>query len=154
MKIKLTFSFVCLLALSGCASVPTIDEAEAQKFKTFDSPSPGNSGLYIYRENGIAGAALKKFIYVDGECLGETAPGVFFYHEVKGNEEHTISTESEFSENHLSLTTQPGINYFVNQYTKMGVFVGGAAVELVDESEGKSEVSKLDMAKNIDCPSI
>ncbi|EPW6433341.1 DUF2846 domain-containing protein [Vibrio parahaemolyticus] len=107
-----------------------------------------------YREDTFVGAALKKYVYVDGECIGETAPGIFFYHEVEGNKEHQVSTESEFSENHLTIYTEEGRNYFVNQYIKMGVFVGGAGVELVDENKGKAEVLKVDMAVKGKCPSI
>ncbi|MGU3842596.1 DUF2846 domain-containing protein, partial [Vibrio diabolicus] len=72
----------------------------------------------------------------------------------EGNKEHQVSTESEFSENHLTILTEEGRNYFVNQYIKMGVFVGGAGVELVDESKGKAEVLKVDMAEKGNCPSI
>lgn len=35
----------------------------------------------------------------------------------------------------------------------MGVFVGGAGVELVDETKGKKQVSKLDMAIKGKCSS-
>ena len=39
------------------------------------------------------------------------------------------------------------MNYFINQYIKMGVFVGGAGLELVNEEEGKKAVASLDLAK-------
>ena len=39
-----------------------------------------------------------------------------------------------------------GINYFVRQAIKMGVFVGGAKLESVDDATGKAEVAKLGMA--------
>ncbi|MDN3683401.1 DUF2846 domain-containing protein [Vibrio sinaloensis] len=106
--------------MSGCASVPTVDSTVSNEIKSFEAPTEGKSGLYIYREDSIVGGALKKFVYVDGECIGETAPGVFFYHEVEGNKEHQVSTESEFSENHLTIYTDEGRNYFVNQYIKNG----------------------------------
>jgi len=34
---------------------------------------------------------------------------------------------------------------------KMGVFVGGAGLELVSEEEGKKEISKLELAKTGSC---
>lgn len=102
---------------------------------------------------GIAalGAALKKDIWVDGECIGETVPKIFFYEEVVGDKEHTISTESEFSPNDLLVKTESGKNYFINQYIKLGAFVGGANLELVDEATGKQAVAQLDMAKKGTC---
>ena len=83
------------------------------------------------------GGGLKKDIWVDDKCIGESAPKVFFYEEVKGNAEHKISTESEFSPNDLFLKTESGKNYFIKQYIKLGVFVGGANLKLMNERMGK-----------------
>ena len=68
--------------ISGCASVPMESKETSAKAKQFNPPSEGNSGLYIYRDSFV-GKALKKDIWVDGKCLGESAPDVFFYEEVK-----------------------------------------------------------------------
>lgn len=125
---------------------------ETKQAKLFEAPSDGNSGLYIYR-TGVLGASLKKDIWVDGDCVGESAPDVFFYTEVSGDEEHVISTESEFSPNELTLRTESGENYFIQQYIKMGAFVGGADLELVSDKQGKAAVSGLDMAKKGRCSS-
>lgn len=118
--------------------------------KKFAAPAEGNSGLYIYRTGG-PGTALKKDVMINGECVGETAPNVFFYEQVKGDAEHTVSTESEFSPNDLLLKVEAGKNYFIRQFIKMGVFVGGAGLELVSDEEGKEAVSGLEMAKKGTC---
>ncbi len=97
------------------------------------------------------GAAIKKDIWIDGDCVGETAPGIFFYEQVKGGENYKISTESEFSPNALSLAVQPGANYYIEQYMKVGMFVGGANLRLVDADKGMLEVSSLDMAVKGNC---
>jgi uncharacterized protein YlaN (UPF0358 family) len=135
---------------AGCASVPMESEEVSAKAKSFSPPTDENAGLYIYRSSGV-GTALKKDIWIDNKCIGESAPNVFFYEEVKGNAEHKISTESEFSPNDLLLKTESGKNYFIKQYIKLGVFVGGANLELVDEKEGKKDVSELEMAKKGIC---
>ena len=143
-----TISTVTLL--TGCASVPMESADKTQFARQFNSPSEDTSGLYIYRTGG-PGTALKKDIWVDGKCIGESAPNTFFYEEVKGGEQHTISTESEFSPNELQVTTDIGSLYFIKQYIKMGVFVGGANVKRVSESEGKKSISKLQMAVKGTC---
>lgn len=120
------------------------------RMKSFAPPSAGHSGLYIYR-SGILGSALKKDIWVDGRCIGESAPNTFFYEEVKGDQKHKISTESEFSPNDLVVDTQSGMSYFVKQYMKPGLFVGGAGLELVGTEEGKKDVSGLEMAAKGTC---
>ncbi len=141
---KTLFSMACLILVTGCASVPMESAESNQKAKTFAAPAEGKSGLYVYRDSFV-GKALKKDVYLDGDCIGETADKVFFYKQVDGNRSYKISTESEFSPNDLVLDINAGKNYFVRQYIKMGVFVGGAGLESVSEEEGKRVISKPDV---------
>ena len=143
-------AFFVSFLFAGCASVPMESGQQSQLAKQFNPPPNGDAGLYIYR-SGSFGGALKKYVWVDGECIGASAPNVFFYKEVRGDVKHDLSTDSEFSPNHLSIYTESGKNYFVRQYIKMGVFVGGANLELVDEEKGKAEVEKLEMAIKGNC---
>lgn len=134
----------------GCASIPMEDRAASDRAKQFNSPADGNAGLYIYRTSG-PGGALKKDIWVDDKCIGESAPKVFFYEEVPGGKEYKISTESEFSPNHLHVKAASGENYFVRQYIKMGLFVGGADLKLVEPQVAKKDIAKLTLAKKGTC---
>lgn len=147
---KLAVVVAMSLLFAGCASVPMESAEMSDKAKTFVAPSEGNAALYIYR-SGSLGGALKKGVWVDGKCIGESAPNIFFHEEVAGNVEHKISTESEFSPNDLLIKTDSGKNYFIQQYIKLGVFVGGAGLELVDEEKGKKEVAQLQLAKKGAC---
>ena len=149
---KIILIAFAVLLFSGCASVPMESDDKAEIAKSFRAPPEGKSGLYVYR-SGVLGGALKKDIRIDGECIGETAPNIFFYKEVDGDKSHRISTESEFSPNDLVVMTQSGLHYFIRQYIKMGLFVGGAGLELVDEDEGMKDVSNLKMAKQGSCGS-
>lgn len=138
------------LLFAGCATVPMEVKELSDKAKEFNPPSAGNAGLYIYRASG-PGTALKKDIYVDDKCIGESAPNIFFYEEVTGGQQHKLSTESEFSANDLLVNTESGRNYFIEQYIKMGVFVGGANLMIVDDEKGKKRVSRLKLAKKGTC---
>jgi hypothetical protein len=138
------------LLISGCASVEMASKEESAKAKEFNPPAEGNAGLYVYRDSFV-GKALKKDIWVDGKCLGESAPDVFFHTEVEGGKTHTIDTESEFSPNALEVAFESGKNYFIRQFIKMGVFVGGAGLEQIPEAQGKQDVIKLEMAKPGKC---
>ncbi len=71
--------------------------------------------------------------------------------EVEGNKEHTLSTESEFSPNDVVIKTERGELYFVEQYIKMGAFVGGAGLKQADTETGKKEVLKHKLAKQGKC---
>lgn len=152
MKFIKSMAAIAVLALmTGCASVNMAPQQESSQAKQFDAPSEGMAGLYVFRKESPFGAALKKDIWVDGECIGESARGVFFYHPVEGGQEYEVATESEFSPNTLSLFAEAGNNYFVEQYIKMGAFVGGANLRLVDEEQGMEEVRKLEMARPGTC---
>lgn len=144
-KLFLLIPAIATALLTGCATTPMESSAKNEEAKQFALPETGKSGLYIYRDDSIVGGALKKNIYVDDALIGESAPGVFFYKKVTAGA-HKLSTESEFSENHLPITTESGKNYFFRQYIKMGAFVGGANLEQVSEEKGKEEVRKLKLA--------
>ena len=141
---KLACSIALLALLTGCATAKMEDKAASERAKQFAQPSSGQAGLYVYRDSGV-GTALKKDVWVDGKCLGESAPNVFFFTEVApGN--HKVSTESEFSPNDLALLVEAGKHYFVRQFIKLGVFVGGAGLETVPEEQGRAAVAKLELA--------
>jgi len=153
MKKTAAIAIFTALGMTGCASVDMASTTESQAAKQFAAPSEGHAGVYVFRKDTPVGAALKKDIWIDGECIGESAKGVFFYHQVEGDREHTLATESEFSPNTLVMMLEAGKNYFVEQYLKLGVFVGGANLRQVDENTGKAEVSRLSMAEKGTCSS-
>ncbi len=133
--------------LSGCASVPMETAARDQQLKAFPSPPNGQAGLYIFRDT-LMGAGLKKTIKIDNEIVGETASNTYIYQAITpGN--HVIATESEFSDNTLNLTALADKNYYVRQYIKLGVFVGGANLEQVSEAEGQKGVRDTKLAKTL-----
>lgn len=138
------------LVLSGCASVNMASKEESTQAKEFKQPAAGQAGLYIYR-NSFVGQALKKDIWLDDNCIGESANNVFFYTQVPGDKEYKIATESEFSPNTFTATLAAGKNHFFRQYIKMGVFVGGANIEAVSEEQGKKDVAQLELAKMGTC---
>lgn len=136
---------ICVSLVAGCATVPLAPLEQDSALKAFPQPAADMAGLYVYR-NCLAGQALKKNVYVDKVLLGETANKTYFYREIAPGQ-HEVSTESEFGDNAMTFHADAGKNYFVRQYMKMGVFVGGANVELVSEQEGMDEVRECRLAK-------
>lgn len=154
MKKSVVVALLGLLMLSGCITPPTVpivDSAEAKKAKAFNPPKKGMAGIYLYRKNEYVGSALKKTLWIDGKCIGDTATGVFFYQEVEGNKDHIISTQSEFSPNDMTFHTDAGKLYFIEQFIKMGVFVGGADLVEREKNVGKEQVRLLNMAQKGNC---
>jgi len=150
MKKVLLGSAIVTSLLAGCASVPMESDEASTLAKQFSAPSDGKAGIYIYRSGGM-GTALKKDVWINDECVGETAPNMFFYKVVNSGDEIKVSTESEFSPNDLLVKAESGKNYFVEQYIKMGVFVGGADLELVSQTDGQRAIEKLKLAKAGNC---
>lgn len=95
-RLLLSASLASALLLSGCASIPLATDQESAHAKSFPALEENKAGLYIYRDSFV-GKALKKDVYLDGKCVGETADKTFFYTQVDGGQQHKISTESEFS---------------------------------------------------------
>lgn len=140
------------LLFSGCASVEMASKEESLAAKAFKQPAAGNAGVYIYRDSFV-GQALKKDLWIDGKCVGETANKVFFYTQLPGDKSYKFDTESEFSPNTLEIMLAAGKNYFIRQFIKIGVFVGGAGLEEIPEAQGKQEVAQLEMARLGSCSS-
>jgi len=142
-KLMLCSAALGLVLLTGCASVPMESPEKDQALKTFAAPPQNQAGLYIFRDSSLGGS-LKKTVKIDGQTIGETAPHTYFYRLITPGH-HVLATESEFGENTLDLDAKAGQNYYVRQSIKLGVFVGGAKLTLVPESEGKEGVrdSKL-----------
>ncbi|WP_245213613.1 DUF2846 domain-containing protein [Rhodoferax sp. AJA081-3] len=150
MNFRVPLVLLATVVMTGCASVSMESKDASSAAKRFGPPSEGNAQIYVFR-SGSFGGALKKDIWINGECIGESAPNVFFVKEVKGDVEHKVSTESEFSPNDLVIKVKSGVNYFVRQFMKMGLLVGGAGVELVSEEDGKKEIAGLELAKSGNC---
>ena len=144
-RIKLFATALAIAVLAGCASVP-MDSPEADaRLKTFPTPPADQAGLYIYRDN-FAGKGLKKTVKIDGNEIGETANRVYFYRLITPGP-HVIATESEFSDNTLNLLAVGGQNHYIRQSIKMGLFVGGADLQVMPANVAQKHLQKCTLAK-------
>jgi hypothetical protein len=138
-----TFSLAALLVfqLTGCASVPMAPLDKDTKAKDF-LPVSGKASLYIYRNESF-GAAIPMTVSVNGKVLGQTAAKTYFrLNLIPGR--YNVESHAENVTNRL-LTTEAGMNYFVWQEVKMGMWTAGSLVQQVDEATGRAGVleSKL-----------
>ena len=150
MKKSLYIALAVSVLMTGCASVDMASKEQSAKAKEYQLPPEGKAGVYLYR-NSALGQALSKDLRIDGNCVGASAPNVFFYTQVDGGKKHVVETESEFSPNKMEVMFESGKNYFIRQFMKIGVFVGGADLEQVPEEQGKADVAKLEMAQGGKC---
>ena len=136
-----------LALLTGCAvSVPLQPTEVSNQAKAFAAPASGKAGIYVYRQDVNLDQTLKKDVYIDGICLGQSAPGVFFYTEVEGDKTHSVATEGAFTPNEVEVYTESGKLYFFEQEMKFGILVASASINQVDERTGKEEVTRCQQA--------
>lgn len=141
-----------LAVLTGCtASVPVHSDAQSEQAKQFAAPSDGKAGLYVYRDAEGFGGFTYRDVYLDGVCLGETAPGVFFYTEIEANKEHTLTSPGQFTPYEVTIYAQPGKTYFVEQRVKWGVLRHPAPIREVEENYGKQKIMQYQQAVAGNC---
>ncbi|MGA7750160.1 MAG: DUF2846 domain-containing protein [Gallionella sp.] len=137
-------NFLVLLAgalivlLSGCASVPMASLDQDTKAKDF-SPLLGKASLYIYRNENFGGA-FPMTVSVNGKTLGQTAARTYFRLNLNPGK-YTITSNAENVSN-LDLTVDAGMNYYVWQEVKMGMWSAGSLLQQVDESKGRAGVTE------------
>ena len=116
---KFVLAFLLPFLFAGCVSVPMESAQQSELAKQFNPPSHGKAGLYIYR-SGPFGPLERRDVWVDGKCIGASAPNTFFYEEIQGDSTHGISSQLEPSHlskmAHFSFYAISGENYFVRQY--------------------------------------
>ncbi len=163
MKVVSVIVFASTLIISGCAaSVEMASKQESAKAKEFNKPSQNKAGLYVYR-NSFYGKGLTKDVWVDGECLGETANDVFFYTEVEDGmdgKRHLIKAAGDAFKGYppgvLQLRMETGKNYFVRLLIEWNINYENSVIisphlEQVTEEQGKKDISSLEMAKSGMC---
>ncbi len=132
-RLRVLAGTLVALSLLSCASGPTFHEMSASLAGT----ESGKGRIYFYR-TAVLGAAIQPEVRLNGEAVGKAVPQGFFYVDrPPGN--YQVSTTTEV-ERDLTFTLEEGQTRYVRLSISMGLFVGHVYGELVDESEGKSEI--------------
>ena len=146
----LACAVLILAILTGCAptpvTVPLTSSESSIKAKEFATPSEGKAGIYVYRRDSYLGRTFTKDVYIDGICLGQTAPNVFFYIEVEGNKTHTIANEKGSSPDQTEFYVEAGKNYFFEQFMKMTISEDVMIIRQVDEYMAKPRITNCQQA--------
>ena len=124
--------------LAGCAATGTkYTEMES----SFPSIEAGMGRIFFYRPGKMWGAAIRPKVWLNGEVIGESTPGGFFYVDDKPGD-YQVSLTSEL-EKSLTFTLDEGQTRYVRLSVGMGVVVYRVYPELKDESEALPELQTL-----------
>ena len=133
----LAASFICLTLFACATGGPKYSEMQS----TIPQVASDQGRIYFYRSATFWGAAIQPDIFLNGEKVGESVPGGFFYVDVKpGDCEVSCSTEVERK---LSFVLEQGQARFVRTKVGMGVLVYRVYPELVEPSDGMNEIKEL-----------
>ena len=129
---------VIALLMGGCASSgPKLTEIQ-----TTMTPLAADQGrIYFYRSSSMFGAAIQPDIRLNGEVVGSSKPGGFFYRDVKGGNQ-TVSTSTEV-ERQLTFTIAAKEVRYVRTSPSFGLLVGRVQPELVPSEEAEKELADL-----------
>lgn len=122
--------------LAACVTGPRLAEIQSQ----IPALEPGQGRLYFYRADTYLGGGIRPNILVNGQIVGSSAPGGFFFVDVPpGPVEVLCSTEVERK---LSLVLDAGQTRYVRTVVGLGVLVYRVYPELVDNAEGARMVAE------------
>jgi hypothetical protein len=124
--------------LAGCAATGT-------KYEEMDTSLPsiesGMGRIYFYRPGKVWGGAIRPKVWLNGQVIGKSTPGGFFYVDSKpGDYQVSLTSEVEKS---LTFTLDEGQTRYVRLSVGMGVAVYRVYPELKDQSEALPELRTL-----------
>lgn len=130
-------ALVVPVLLSACAaSGPKHAEVQA----SLPTLTPTQGRIYFYRPSGFGGAAVRPSIYLNGDAVGDSSPGGFFFVD-KSPAAMDVATSTEVK-NKLTFSLEAGQTRYVRTTVHMGLFVGRVEPELVDNETGAKEISE------------
>jgi hypothetical protein len=121
--------FLGLAALiAGCASGPKYADVQS----AIPAPDPAQGRLYFFREASGLGAAVQPAILLNGEKVGDSVPGGFFFVDrVPGEYVASASTEVE---RRVTVSLRAGATEYLRTRVTFGALVGHVQVELATPS--------------------
>lgn len=135
--LKMAVAATALALVSGCATGPKHDEI-ASSMPTLKA---GQGRIYFFRTNSMVGGALRPDIRLDGEVVGQSRPGGFFYVDrPAGSHLASASTETDKT---VSFTLQPGETKYIRSSVSMGLLVGRVVLEPETPEKAKAELGAL-----------
>jgi hypothetical protein len=136
-------------AVAICAVLPvSAAYASSPKYSVHHATEPAVGPtvgrIYFYRESSMLGMAMEPAIKVDGNKVGESSSGDYFYVDLAPGT-HEVSTSTEKKET-TSVTVTAGQTIYVKTEVSMGFLVGHVSPEVVPNDTAESEIQDCHFA--------
>jgi hypothetical protein len=138
---KLLFACLAVIVLYGCT-------ASGPKYSVYAksiAPLAADKGrIYFFRDASFFGGGVRPDILVNGDTVGESLPGGFFYID-KDAGSYKVSTSTEV-ERTVEFVLEAGETKYIRTYVTMGVMVGHVIPELVSTDDATKAMTDLSYA--------
>ena len=127
-----------VVALAGCAASGVKHD---QMAASMPSLKAGQGRIYFYRTSSMVGAAIQPDIRLNGQVVGASKPGGFFYVDrPAGSYVASSSTETEKT---LSFTLQAGETKYIRSSVGLGIVAGRVVLEPENRAKALDELNSL-----------
>lgn len=126
------------LLVTACA---TSGPKHAEVKATLAPPAPGVGRIYFYRDNTPVGVAVQPEIRLNGEPVGRSVPGGFFFVD-RAPGAYVVSVATEV-ENTTSFELADGQTRYVKTSISMGILVGRVSPAVMDPAQGEADLASL-----------
>jgi len=134
---RLVSAAALVLMLSACAATgPKMAEVKS----SIPALKASEGRIYFYRADSMFGAAIQPTIKLNGQDVGSSKPGGFFFVDAAPGPKE-VSTETEV-EKKLTFALSPGETRYVKTRVGFGVIAGRVYPELVDKAVGEGEIAQ------------
>lgn len=134
-RIATVASFAILL--SACASGPKLAEMQS----SIPALKSDQGRIYFFRSSNMIGAGIQPNVMLNGEVVGVSKPGGFFFVDhAPGAKQVTTTSEVEKK---LTFNLNAGEIRYVKTSVGLGMIVYRVYPELVDKAVGEKDVAEL-----------
>jgi hypothetical protein len=135
--LKFALATVAVAVVSGCAT----GMKHEQMAGSMPSLKAGDGRIYFYRTSSMVGAAIQPDIRLNGQVVGASKPGGFFFVDrPAGNYVASASTETEKT---VSFTLQPGETKYIRSSVGLGIVAGRVVLEPEGREKAIGELNSL-----------
>ena len=135
------FRLVVLLAIAavitGCATGPKFAETAS----SMPALKAGDGRIFFYRSNSMVGAAIQPDVRLNGEVVGPSKPGGFFYVDRPAGA-YTAATSTE-TEKTVSFQLDAGESKYIKMTPGFGVVVGRMVMSVEPAATARTELASM-----------
>ena len=135
--LKMAVAATALALVGGCATGIKHEQMAA----SMPSVKQGEGRIYFFRSSSMFGAAVQPDISLDGQVVGVSKPGGFFFVDRPAGS-HVASASTE-TEKKVTFVLKAGETKYIRSSVGMGIAVGRVILEPETPEKAQAELGSL-----------